>query len=115
MYVFFLEKDHRWLVWRYHYQQFCLSCDKLLFPNSFGKIKSLIFNSSFLKHFVKIQTGQLNTLVNKFMAVSRLCGIFFIGVISVDQMVKGIFDENEVRSKKQSPGDPSNKHFVNLI
>ena len=33
------------------------------------------------------------------MAVSRLCGIFFIGVISVDQMLKAIFDENGVRSK----------------
>ena len=95
----FLEKDNRWLVWRYHYQQFCLSCDKLLFPNSLGKFKSLIFNSPFLEHFLKIQTGKLNTLVNKFMAVSRLCGVFFIGVISVDQMLKGIFDENEVRSK----------------
>ena len=33
------------------------------------------------------------------MAVSRLCGIFFIGVISVDQMLKAIFDEKEVGSK----------------
>ena len=38
----FLEKDHRWLIWCYHYQQFCLYRDKLLFPQSLGKIKSLI-------------------------------------------------------------------------
>ena len=48
-------------------------------------------------NFIKIQTGKLNTLVNKFMAVSRLCGILYIGVIAIDQMVKAIFDENEVR------------------
>ena len=48
-------------------------------------------------YFIKIQTGKLNTLVNKFMAVSRLCGILYIGVISFDQMVKAIFDDNEVK------------------
>ena len=53
------------------------------------------------RHFhiclIKIQNGKLNTLVNKFMAVSRLCGILYIGVISLDQTIKVIFDENEVR------------------
>ena len=43
----YLEKDHRWLVWGYHYQQFCLSLDKLLFPNSLGMIKTLVLELLF--------------------------------------------------------------------
>ena len=46
----------------------------------------------------EIHTGKLNTLVNKFMAVSRLTGIIYISTLMVDKIVTTFYEENVVRT-----------------
>ena len=45
---------------------------------------------------VKIRHGKLNTLVNKFMALSRVMGMVYISILTLGQVVSTYYGENEV-------------------
>ena len=45
---------------------------------------------------VKIRQGKLNTLVNKFMAFSRVTGMVYISILMLGQVVSTYYGENEV-------------------
>ena len=50
---------------------------------------------------VQIRQGKLNTLVNKFMAFSRVMGMVYISTLMLGQVVSTYYRENEVNWRLQ--------------
>ena len=56
-----------------------------------------VFEFCFIRSpLVQIRQGKLNTLVNKFMALSRVMGMVYISTLMLGQVVSTYYGENEV-------------------
>ena len=51
-------------------------------------------NGWMLTHWIR--TGKLNTLVNKFMGVSRIVGLMYIGGVTFEKTFTTFYFQNEV-------------------